>query len=175
MSRWISSIAVLLGDGLSDDTRIAYVTPRGEVLARWLSEAIGVAAMPLNARLQEQPLLVLLADDGDVPVLLEQVAYASSACLLIQIVVDPALESPCIPDVIGAIVDGPTLPLEELEGERARDRLPPKLVAAALIERAGAPSALAIRELSEWVSPRLTYLSLYDPPDAETRMGLLEL
>ncbi len=173
--RWMEALATIVRELLPDGTRPAWVSPRGEVLARWLASYLpDEAAIPLSARLPKQPVLVVLADDGDLAALVESRAWQDGGLPVFQALKDPGeIGSPMV-DVIGVFRGDIALPFEGLEAERAADRLPPRLVLGRLVDEAQA-SQIEPTELDgflAWVRARAPLLSVTAPPPADERIPL---
>ncbi len=173
--RWILALAELVKDVLPAGTRPTWVSPRGEVLARWLARHLPEeAAMPLSARLPRQPVLVVLADDGDLATLVETRAWSEGPLPIFQALKDPREVGSPIADVIGVFKEDVSLPFEELEAERAQDRVPPRVLAGRLGDEVRG-SEVDPEELAGffgWVAARREHLTLLAPPPGEERIPL---
>lgn len=177
--RWMQALATLAREILPAGTRPAWVSPRGEVLARWLASLMpdDCAAMPLSARLPKQPVLVMLADDADLALLAETRAWAESELPTFQALKDPTEIGSPVADVVGVFRAGVSLPLEALEAERAADRVPPRMLVGRLQDEASRSSSGPVgpAELDgflAWTRARASHLSLVAPPRAEARIPL---
>lgn len=173
--RWMQALATLVRELLPPGTRPAWVSPRGEVLARWLGSLLpDEGAMPLSARLPKQPVLVVLADDADLAVLVETRAWSEGELPTFQALKDPGEIGSPMADVIGVFRSGVALPLEGLEAERAADRMPPRMVVGRLQDEAN-KSRIEPAELDgflAWARARAEHLTLAEPPRAEARIPL---
>lgn len=173
--RWMQALATLVRELLPAGTRPAWVSPRGEVLARWLASLLpDEGAMPLSARLPKQPVLVVLADDADLALLVETRAWAESELPTFQALKDPGEIGSPMADVVGVFRGDVSLPLEPLEAERAADRVPPRMLVGRLQDEASR-SGLDPAELDgflTWARARASHLSLVAPPRAEERIPL---
>jgi len=173
LAGWIAAAAAILRPRLSEELRVAYVSPRSEVIARWLAQRIGCGAIPLSARLPNQELVVALADDDDIPALAEVRAFYGAPSVVFQAAKDPARQGTPMPDIIGGLVSGAALPLASLEGERAADRAPPKLLVAELERAAGRPdegdAGERLRAAVAWAEARSDHLALAAPAEPEAR------
>mgnify|MGYP001388558720 CR=1 FL=1 len=166
----LTQIATALKAAGSNLDRIASATPRGEVLARWLGTLMDIPTMPINSRLSEQRVALVVADDEDLLDAIRRDARMESPVLLIQVVRDPTCTVTPVADLLGAFGTGVTLPLDEVLGAAA-ERTPPsilvkKLMAAAEQERMAVPSST----LQDWVKRHARWLSLMDPPSLSTRL-----
>lgn len=173
--RWMEALATLVKEVLPAGTRPAWVSPRGEVLARWLGSLLPEeGAMPLSARLPKQPVLVVLADDHDLAAACETRAWQEGALPTFQAVKDPSEIGSPMADVIGVFRSGIELPFEGLEAERAADRSPPRMVVGRLVDEAR-QSRVEASELAgflAWVRSRTKHLSLANPAAGEARIPL---
>ncbi|MCC6620477.1 MAG: hypothetical protein IT385_04440 [Deltaproteobacteria bacterium] len=173
LASWMHALAALCRATLDPETRPAWVSPRGEVLARWLGSLLPVrASLPLSARLPRQPVLVVLADDEDLATLHETRAWFDAPAPVFQALKDPGEIGSPMADVIGVFRAGVQLPLEGLEAERAADRVPPRMLATRLESDAGKVEQAALDGLLGWALARREDLSLTAPPPAEERLAL---
>jgi len=174
IARWLTAVAQLAGETLDPETRPAWVSPRGEVLARWLGSLMPVnAALPLSARLPRQPVLVVLADDEDLATLVAMKVWHDAPAPLFQALKDPCEVGSPMADVVGVFAAGVTLPLGSLEAERAADRVPPKMVASGLEREAGRIDPVDLAGFIGWAQARREHLSWLNPPPAELRIALV--
>ncbi len=173
VASWIAKTAALLLDRVDPATRIAYVGPRSEVVARWLAESLGIPAIPLSARLPNQELVIALADDDDLEPLYQTRAFFGAPSVVFQAVKDPERVGLPLADVVGILADGPTLPFEALEVERAADRVPPKLLVRQLRAGAGPADEALVAYLLGWAEQRRGYLSLDTPTEPEARASFV--
>jgi hypothetical protein len=171
IARWIHAVAAVVRATMPMQTRPVWVSPRGEVLARWLGSLLPEnAAMPLSARLPKQPVLVVLADDRDLAALYEQAP--NEALPLFQALKDPAEVGSAVADLIGVFRAGVTLPFEPLEAERAADRVTPRMLALRLAEEAGRVPDEELAGFLGWFSARRELVSLDNPHPIATRVVL---
>lgn len=172
IARWIHAVAAVVRETMPPQTRPVWVSPRGEVLARWLGGLLPEnAAMPLSARLPKQPVLVVLADDRDLAVLFEQVP--NEPLPLFQALKDPAEVGSPMADLIGVFRAGVTLPFEPLEAERTAERVTPRMLAQRLAEEAGRVSDEELAGFLGWFSARRG-LSSFDAPHPLTSRVVLD-
>ncbi|MBL8784405.1 MAG: hypothetical protein JNJ59_05850 [Deltaproteobacteria bacterium] len=176
VARWMMALSVLVRRWLPAGTRPVWVSPRGEVLARWLGSYLGSeGAMPLSARIPRQPVLVVLADDADLGLLFENRAFGEGPLPIFQAVKDPTEVGSPIADVVGVFRGGVALPLDGLEAEKVADRLPPRLVVARLqdeVKRAGKVPSDELEGFFGWAEARRALASLANPPDPDQRIPL---
>lgn len=145
--------------------RIVYATRRGEVLARWLAQALDATAMPLSARIPNQPVVAVAVDDEDLFALLAEPAIdGGGEVRLFQLVKDPSLGGLPVADMYGVLGVDLTLPLDELEGDRAAERVPPSVLAAELRKAAGEPVDAELDSWAAWVLERQGDLTFVTPP-----------
>ena len=166
----LTQVATILKAAGSNLDRIASATPRGEVLARWLGALLDIPSMPLNSRLVEQRVALIVADDEDLLEAIRRDARMESPVVLIQLVRDPGCTITPVADVLGALGEGVQLPLDAVLGAAA-ERTPPsilvkKLMDASEHERMAVPSSV----LHEWVKKHARWLSLIDPPALSSRL-----
>jgi len=169
LASWIAKCAALLLDRVDHDSRIAYVGPRSEVLARWLAESLGITAIPLSARLPNQELVIAVADDDDLEPLYQTRAFFGAPSVVFQAVKDPQRAGVPLADLIGILAEEPTLPFDGLEVERAADRVPPKLLVRQLKAAAGAADEAPVAQLLGWAEQRRGHLSLDTPAEPAER------
>ncbi len=173
--RWMDALATLVRELLPAGTRPAWVSPRGEVLARWLGSFLSEeGAIPLSARLPKQSVLVVLADDADLATLVETRAWLEGELPTFQAIKDPGEVGSPMADVIGVFRADVALPLEGLEAERAVDRMPPRVLLGRLQDEAleNQVEASELDGFLAWVRARAELLTLPQPPNAEGRIPL---
>ncbi len=130
--------------------------------------------MPLSARIVEQSLLLVVADDEDLHAASEHREYGGAPMRILQVLKDPRRTGVHVADVIGLLGADTDLPLDALDAERAADRLPPRLVASRLIEAAGSPADDGSwGTLASWVDSHLAWATLGAPLPADRRPGWL--
>jgi len=175
LARWMDALATLVRELLPPGTRPAWVSPRGEVLARWLGSCLEEeGAIPLSARLPKQSVLVVLADDADLATLVETRAWLEGELPTFQAIKDPGEVGSPMADVIGVFRADIALPLEGLEAERAVDRLPPRMLLGRLQDEAkeSRGDASELDGFLAWVRARAELLTLPHPPGADARIPL---
>jgi len=173
--RWMDALATLVRELLPAGTRPAFVSSRGEVLARWLGSFLPEeGAIPLSARLPKQPVIVVLADDADLAILVETRAWFDGELPTFQAIKDPGEVGSPMVDVIGVFRADVGLPLEGLEAERAVDRLPPRVLLGRLQDEAreSRVDASELEGFLAWVRARADMLTLPQPPSADERIPL---
>jgi hypothetical protein len=147
--------------------RPAWVSPRGEVVARWLAALLPDRPnpIPLSSRLPDQPMVVVIIDDEELAQLWEQRAFTDHPTVIFQLVKDPTEVGSPMADIIGVLRSGIVLPFESLEAERVADRVSPKQLAQTLRESCGLPDRGHLEAFLTWVSARRGDLLLdYAPP-----------
>jgi hypothetical protein len=171
LGRWMHAVAAIVRETMPTTTRPVWVSPRGEVMARWLGGLLPEnAAMPLSARLPKQPVLVVLADDRDLAALYE--AAPEEVLPVFQALKDPGeVESP-VADLIGVFRAGVTLPFEPLEAERAADRVTPRMLALALSDEAGRVADDELAGFLGWFRARRALTSIEEPRSLANRTPL---
>ncbi len=154
--------------------RIAYVSPRGEVFARWMAGAVDGTAVPMSARIPGARVLVVVVDDDDMATLVGHRAFHEGPLVILQVVKDPRRAELPAPDLIGLLGEDVVLPLEGVEAERAAERVPPSLLAAELARAAsGAEYDSGAAEVGPWLEERLTMLSLVEAIGPDERLAWL--
>lgn len=182
LMRWMQAVSVIVRETMPSATRPAWVSPRGEVLARWLGALLPErAAMPLSARLPRQPVLVVLADDHDLATLVETVP-GSEGLPIFQAIKDPGTLGSPVADIIGVFRPDVELPFELLEAERAADRVTPRMLAMRLQEEAEAEArrrdgpdgggADEIDGFLAWFRARRAHFELGSPRALDQRIQL---
>jgi hypothetical protein len=155
--------------GLSLD-RVSSVTPKGEVLARWLGSIIDVPAMPLSSRLPDQRVALVVADDDDLLEAIRRNASMEAPVVLVQLIRDPGCQVTPVADIVGALGVAVQLPLDTVLGAAA-ERTPPSILVKQLMEeaeKAGATSPSS--EFHDWVKRHTRWLSLTSPPSLSARL-----
>jgi hypothetical protein len=155
--------------GMSLD-RVSSVTPKGEVLARWLGTIIDVPSIPLSSRLPEQRVALLVADDDDLLEAIRRNTSIESPVVLIQLIRDPGCQVTPVADIVGAFGVGVQLPLDTVLGT-ASERIPPSILVKQLIEESEKTgSATPSSDFHDWVKKHARWLSLTDPPALSARL-----
>lgn len=152
--------------------RIAYVGKSGEVFAHWMGQALDVMVMPLSARIIDQSVLVVVADDAEMERAMDEPRYAEGPLHVFQVVKAPSYSGVAAPDMIGFLAADAELPIEPVNAARAADRLPPRLMVAELERRASAMLAIAEPsedELTAWLDARSEDLALCMPVEPHLR------
>ncbi len=167
MATIIVRIAAAL-DATAPGVRPAWVGARSEVAARWLADALGVSAMPASARLPDQMVVWVLADDTDWESVEGTLGWTTEPTLVVQLLASVDGPAQPVADIIGRLGPAADLPLDELNAERAADRMPPRLLASSLAEQANLSAAM-LGDLPQWAAERKLYLSASDPPPAQYR------
>ncbi len=175
LARWMHAVAAIIGQTMPSTTRPAWVSPRGEVLARWLGNLLPErAAMPFSARLPRQSVVVVLADDRDLATLVESVS-SNETFPIFQAVKDPAEVGSPMADLIGVFRGDVELPFEPLDAERAADRVTPRMLALQLqdeSDKAGRVGADELEGFLAWFSLRRAHFELGSPRSLAERIPL---
>ena len=155
--------------GVSLD-RVASATPRGEVLARWLGSLLNIPVIPMNARLPEQRVALVVADDEDMMAAIQRNSRMELPVVLVQVVRDPSCTVTPVADLLGILGHGVDLPLEATLGAAA-DRTPPSILVKRLMADAEAEHmAVPSSTFQDWVRAHARWLSLVDPPALSARL-----
>lgn len=171
LGRWMHAVAAVVRETMPKTTRPVWVSPRGEVLARWLGGLLPEnAAMPLSARLPKQPVLVVLADDRDLAHFYE--VAPQDVLPVFQALKDPAEVGSPVADLIGVYRAGVTLPFEPLEAERAADRVTPRMLAIGLSDEAGRVPDEELEGFLGWFRSRRALTALESPRSLAQRVAL---
>ena len=152
--------------------RIAHVGTSGEVFAHWLGQALDVMVMPLSARIVDQTLLLVVADDAELERAFAEPCYREGPVMIFQVSKVPSYSGVPAADMIGFLAPYAPLPLEPVTASRAADRLPPRLMVAELKRRASAMLAIAEEtedSLTPWRDERREDLSLCAPKTPRLR------
>jgi hypothetical protein len=175
LARWMHAVAAIITQTMPSTTRPAWVSPRGEVLARWLGNLLPErAAMPFSARLPRQSVVVVLADDKDLATLVESVS-SNEAFPIFQAVKDPAEVGSPMADLIGVFRGDVELPFEPLDAERAADRVTPRMLALQLqdeSDKAGRVGADELEGFLAWFASRRAHFELGSPRSLAERIPL---
>lgn len=175
LARWMHAVAAIIGQTMPSTTRPAWVSPRGEVLARWLGNLLPErAAMPFSARLPRQSVVVVLADDRDLATLVESIS-GSEAFPIFQAIKDPAEVGSPMADLIGVFRGDVELPFELLDAERAADRVTPRMLAMQLqdeSDKAGRVVADELEGFLAWFALRRAHFELGSPRPLAERIPL---
>ncbi len=131
---------VLKGADVSVE-RVCYVSRRGEVFAQWMARLLDATAIPLTSRIQDQRVLVVAADGDDLDIVLVHPGLAHGPTSILQVLKSPSRTGAVVPELIGLLSDGATLPLGALEAPAAADRVPPRLQFAELVRVADSAPA----------------------------------
>ncbi|MEZ4269534.1 MAG: hypothetical protein R3F39_24505 [Myxococcota bacterium] len=123
---------VLKGADIAVD-RVCYVSRRGEVFAQWMARLLDATAIPLTSRIQDQRVLAVAADGDDLDLVMAHPALDHGPTSLFQVLKSPTRTGSVVPELIGLLSDGATLPLGALEAPAAADRVPPRLHFAELL------------------------------------------
>jgi hypothetical protein len=121
--------------------RVCYVSRRGEVFAQWMARLLDSTAIPLTSRIQDQRVLVVAADGADLDLVLVHPGLAHGPTSILQVLKSPSRTGAVVPELIGLLSDGATLPLGALEAPAAADRVPPRLQFAELLRVADSAPA----------------------------------
>jgi hypothetical protein len=158
LGRWVTAVASLVapGDAGPSEIRPAWISPRGEVVARWLSALLPDKPnpIPLSSRLPDQPMVVVIIDDEELAQLWEQRAFMEHPTVVFQLLKDPTEVGSPMADIIGVLRSGLVLPFEPLEVERVVDRMSPRQLAQQLRESSGLPDRGHLEAFLTWVSAR---------------------
>lgn len=190
IGNWMRALGALLRD-LGGDVRPAWISPRGEVLARWLAAQLPAtcSAIPLSARLPKQPVLAVVVDDFELAQLWETRAFfdapagscgaggagaggAAKGSPIFQAIKDPSERGSPVADVIGVFRAGVQLPFEALDAERAADRTPPRMLAQSFMDAEARPDPDELEPFLAWARAREAMLSLAAPPEPGERLAL---
>ncbi len=168
LGRWVTAVASLLApaDGEGVTLRPAWISPRGEVVARWLAALLPDKPnpIPLSSRIPNQAMVVVIVDDEELAALWEQRAFTEHPTIVFQLVKDPAEAGSPMADIIGVLRSGVTLPFEPLEVERVVDRMSPKQLAQHLRESSGLPDRGHLEAFLTWATARRGDLLLDQAP-----------
>lgn len=121
--------------------RVCYASRRGEVFAQWMARLLDATAIPLTSRIQDQRVLVVAADGEDLDLVLIHPGLAHGPTSIFQILKSPSRTGTIVPELIGLLSDGATLPLGALEAPAAADRVPPRLQFTELVRVADSAPA----------------------------------
>lgn len=162
---------VLRAGGVQVD-RVAYATTRGEVFAHWLARLLDSSPIPLSARLADQSVVVVVADDDDLIDACRTPGFAGVTAPLVQVVQDPRIAGGPVADIVAMLGEDVALPLGKLTAEKAADRSPPRMLFNELWEvaqrgRAGASETWPTA--ADWVAGRKAWLTLGSTATMEGR------